>query len=65
MAQTLLQDFVQPEGKPMLSKFSSKVEGLLDELTDVLGAFEHIAPTEGENLTTTSCRQTRFITGLS
>lgn len=45
----LLQEVVQPDGKPMLSK---AVEGLLDELTDVLGAFEHMAPPEGKQAQT-------------
>lgn len=35
------------DGKPMLGRFSSKVGGLLDELADVLGAFEGI-PTAQE-----------------
>lgn len=43
-----MQEGTQQEVKPILSKFSSKVEGLLDELSDVLGAFEHIAPVEGK-----------------
>lgn len=53
----LLQEVAQSEGKPMLAKFSSKVEGLLDELTDVLGAIEHIAPTEGSSLPSTTIIQ--------
>ena len=43
-----MQEVAQQDPKPMLSKFSSKVEGLLDELSDVLGAFEHIAPADGK-----------------
>lgn len=43
-----LQAATGQDGKPMLGRFSSKVGGLLDELADVLGAFEGIPTQEGQ-----------------
>lgn len=37
-----------PDGKPLLGRISSKVGGLLEELNDMLGAFEGIPAGEGE-----------------
>lgn len=44
----LLQAAVGPDGKPLLGRISSKVGGLLEELNDMLGAFEGTPAGEGE-----------------
>ena len=58
-AECVSQGGVGPDGKPLLGRISSKVGGLLDELADVLGAFEGIPAGEGEKsslyLSTCSC----------
>lgn len=47
-AAACLQAAVGPDGKPLLGRISSKVGGLLEELNDMLGAFEGIPAGEGE-----------------
>ena len=47
-AAACLQAAVGLDGKPLLGRISSKVGGLLEELNDMLGAFEGIPAGEGE-----------------
>ena len=51
-AAASLQAAVGPDGKPLLGRISSKVGGLLEELNDMLGAFEGVPAGEGEHCTT-------------
>lgn len=43
-----LQAAMGADGKPLLGRISSKVGGLLEELNDMLGAFEGIPASGGE-----------------
>ena len=44
----VLQAATGPDGKPLLGRISSKVGGLLEELNDMLGAYEGVPAGEGK-----------------